>query len=367
MFLVNLMNNTKIMTKKVITVDANTSVEKALELMDSKKIKELPIIQNKKCIGMVMYYDILSKDINRSSKISEFMQKTPHVMPKDDISKSIEIMQESGIGALPVIDEDKKIVGIVSDFDVLKLLINDRLFDSFKVEDVAIKRFPILRTDDTIGRAQKLAGINKIDNLPVVDNFGKLIAQVAVSDILSYIFQEKLTKTRGKKDMFKEEKQPTDKNVMEIAKTEIPKLSLTLNLRRAIEMMLSSKIKSGIVIDSNNKPVGVLSRLKILDLLNGKNVTEAVDLVISGDYDWEFVILARNEIAKREHFLLNSAGINSIKINVKKIKKAGNNYQMNVMAIGKRKLNIKKDGIAKEMVFEEIMDKLDNALEHIRD
>ena len=33
------MNNAKIMTKKVIVVDVNTSAEKALELMDSKRIK----------------------------------------------------------------------------------------------------------------------------------------------------------------------------------------------------------------------------------------------------------------------------------------------------------------------------------------
>ena len=132
-------------------------------------------------------------------------------------------------------------------------------------------------------------------------------------------------------------------------------------------MMLNSKIKSGIVVDSNNKPAGIVSRLKILDLLSGKNVTEGIDLAISGDYDWEFVILARNEINKRSNFLLNSAKIRAIKINVKKIKKEGDNYQINLLAIGKKRLNMKEDGITKEMVFEGIMDKIDNALEHIKD
>ena len=39
--------------------------------------------------------------------------------------------------------------------------------------------------------------------------------------------------------MLKEEKLPTERNIMEIAKSEIPKLNLTLNLRRALELMLS--------------------------------------------------------------------------------------------------------------------------------
>ncbi|MEM0142872.1 MAG: CBS domain-containing protein, partial [Candidatus Parvarchaeum sp.] len=339
---------------------------KALEIMDSRKIKELPVVQNKKYAGLIIYYDILSRDINKSMKAEDFMKKSAAVLPKDSISKTISIMQSSGVGALPVIDEDKKVVGIVSDFDILKLLINDRIFDSFKVEDVVIRRFPILRTDDTIGRAQKLAAVNRIDNLPIVDNFGKLLGQISTSDILSYIFERRL-KTRGKKDPHRDEKPATERNIMEIAKSEIPKLNLTLNLRRALELMLSSKIKSGIVIDNNGKPVGILSRLKILDLLNGRNVGESIDIVISGDYDWDFVILARNEINRRENFLVNSAGIKSIKINVKKIKKAANQYQINMLAIGKKKYNIKADGIAKEMIFEEIIDKLDSALERVKD
>ncbi len=361
------MNNAKIMTKKVVTVDVNTSMEKALELMDSKKIKELPVIQNKKYAGLILYYDLLARDLNKNLRAGDFMKKTPAVLPKEGISKTISIMQESGVGALPVIDEDKKVIGIVSDFDVLKLLINDRIFDSFKVEDVVIRRFPILRTDDTIGRAQKLAAINRIDNLPIVDNFGNLLGQISTSDILSYIFEKKLTKTRGKKDPHRDEKLPTERNVMEIAKSEIPKLNLTLNLRRALELMLSSKIKSGIVIDNNGKPVGILSRLRILDLLSGRNIGEGTDLTISGDYDWEFVILVRNEINRREKFLVNSAGIKVIRINVKKIKKAANQYQINMLVIGKKRYNIKADGIAKEMIFEEIIDKLDSVLERIKD
>ncbi|MCL4375891.1 CBS domain-containing protein [Candidatus Parvarchaeota archaeon] len=361
------MNNAKIMTKKVVTVEINTSIEKALEIMDSRKIKELPVVQNKKYVGLIIYYDILSRDINKNMKAGDFMKKAPAILPKDGISRTISIMQDSGVGALPVIDEDKKVVGIVSDFDVLKLLINDRIFDSFKVEDVVIRRFPILRTDDTIGRAQKLAAINRIDNLPIIDNFGKLVGQVSTSDILSYIFEKKLTKTRGKKDPHRDDKLPTERNIMEIAKSEIPKLNLTLNLRRALELMLSSKIKSGIVIDNNGKPVGILSRLKILDLLNGKNLGENIDLTISGDYDWDFVILVRNEINKREKFLVNSAGIKIIRINVKKIKRAPNQYQINMLAMGKKRYNIKADGIAKEMIFEEIVDKLDSALERIKD
>ncbi len=361
------MNNAKIMTKKVVTVEVNTSIEKALEIMDSRKIKELPVVQNKKYVGLIVYYDILSRDINKSMKASDFMKKAPAVLPKDSISRTISIMQDSGVGALPVIDEDKKVIGIVSDFDVLKLLIYDRIFDSFKVEDVVIRRFPILRTDDTIGRAQKLAAMNRIDNLPIVDNFGKLLGQISTSDILSYIFEKKLTKNRGKKDPHRDEKLPTERNIMEIAKSEIPKLNLTLNLRRALELMLSSKIKSGIVIDNNGKPVGILSRLKILDLLSGRNIGENIDLTISGDYDWDFVILVRNEINKREKFLVNSVGIKSIRINVKNIKKAPNQYQINMLAIGKKRYNIKADGIAKEMIFEEIIDKLDSVLERIKD
>ena len=215
-----------------------------------------------------------------------------------------------------------------------------------------------------MSKAQNLAAINKIDGLPIIDNFGKVVGQVLLSDILKYTFAAFAGKKTGKREMDPNKPVALEKNVMEISTRGLPQISLNLNLRKALEMMLTAKIKGVVVTDNDGRPVGILSRLKILDLLGGNNIGDAIDVELSGDYDWEFILLARSEINKRENMLANSAGINQIKLHVKRVHDVAGKYQINMLAFGRKKYNIKVDGVLKNMLLQELLDKLDNALEH---
>ncbi len=360
------MNVSKIMTKKVISVEKNTSMSKAITLMDSKEIKELPVVHNKKYFGLLVYYDLISNEALKSDKIEKFVRKVAVLSPKDSIDKAIRSMQMNGMGAIPITDEDDKLVGIVSDYDIIKLLINSRVFDSLKVEDVVIRRFPILRTEDTLGKAQKLAALNRVDGLPIIDNFGKVVGQVLLSDILRYTFAVVAGKKSDKKGMDANKDTALEKNVMEISRRELPQISLTLNLRKALEMMLSAKIKGSIVVDNDGKPVGILSRLKILDMLGGKSIGDNIDVQLSGEYDWDFILLIRSEINKRERLFYNEAGIQRMKIHVKKIRDITGKYQLNLLASGKKNFNVKVEGVVKDLLLQEALEKLENMLEHNR-
>jgi CBS domain-containing protein len=358
------MNISKIMTRKVVSIDKNTTLSSAISIMSIKGIKELPVLSNKKYVGLLLYYDLMSKDAAKTTKIEGFVKKVPTLSPRDLIDKAIKTMQTNGVGAVPITDEDKKLVGIISDYDIIKLLINSRVFDSLKVEDVVIRRFPILRTDDNIGKAQKLAALNKIDGLPVIDNFGRTVGQVLLSDILKYTAAAYSNRKSGKKDLDPNKLSMLDKNIMEISRRELPQISLTLNLRRALEIMLSAKIKGAIVIDNDMHPVGVLSRLKILDMLGGKKVGDNIDVEVSGDCDYEFMLIARSEINKREQVFFSAGGIDEIKIHIKKVHDPTGKYQFNLNAFGKKRYDIKVEGMTREMLLMEAVDKLENAVEH---
>ncbi len=358
------MEISKIMVRKVMSVDENTTISNVLGAMDSKGVKEVPVTSNKKYIGLLFYYDLISGDINSNEKAKDLIRKVPTLNSRDSLMKTIKLMQESGVGALPIVDEDDKLIGIVSDYDILKVLISSRVFDSLKVEDVVIRRFPIVRTEDTIARAQKLAAINKIDNLPIIDGFGRVTGQIALSDIMRYMFTKTSLQTKGKKDIQKNK--VLEQNITEIARKELPQISLSLNLRKALEIMLAAKMKGVVVVDSDGKPVGVLTRSKILDLLGGRNLGDAIDIELSGDYDWDFVLMVRSQISRRESRLSAIAGITKIKIHIKKVHDITGKYQINLLCLGRKKINIKVDGVIKEALMNDIVDKLDNFLEHMK-
>lgn len=49
----------EMMSKPVITVDKNTDIEKAIKIMEGKKIRRLPVLEGKKLIGIVTSTDIV--------------------------------------------------------------------------------------------------------------------------------------------------------------------------------------------------------------------------------------------------------------------------------------------------------------------
>jgi CBS domain-containing protein len=53
----------ELMTKKVLYVDPGTSVEDCVALMTEKRIRHLPVMENKKLVGLVTVGDVLQQFI----------------------------------------------------------------------------------------------------------------------------------------------------------------------------------------------------------------------------------------------------------------------------------------------------------------
>jgi acetoin utilization protein AcuB len=129
------------MTRKVITVDPEAGVFEAQELMATHQIRHLPVIDAKhRLIGVVTDRDIRSalpyKFIKESVsekekknfsklKIKDIMTQDPiTISPTYTIQDALVIIQDSKVGALPVVDEDGKLKGIISVRDLLRAFIN---------------------------------------------------------------------------------------------------------------------------------------------------------------------------------------------------------------------------------------------------
>jgi len=54
----------KIMSKDVITIEENESIDRAAELIAENKIKRLPVMRDKKLVGIVTVTDILAHSNN---------------------------------------------------------------------------------------------------------------------------------------------------------------------------------------------------------------------------------------------------------------------------------------------------------------
>ena len=150
------------------------------------------------------------------TKIEEIMSKDVISVKKSaPLLKVASLFKENKIAGIPVINDEKKVVGIISEADILKVLEDfqwytpifktldflglheEKLHDieqdikkasQMKVKDVMSKNPRTIRQDDLIDDAAMIMHSTGFNRLPVVDDGGKLVGIVARSDIIASLY-----------------------------------------------------------------------------------------------------------------------------------------------------------------------------------
>ncbi|HHT9158888.1 MAG: histidine kinase [Planctomycetes bacterium GWF2_39_10] len=119
----------------------------------------------------------------------DIMNKIVTAAKKKTIGRDLAIKLLSGMySGLPVIDDNGKVIGIVSEFDLLKALRDGKALEEVKAEDIMSKN-PICVSENTpIEEIIDLMVKNNIIRVPVVRN-GTLVGVISRCDILSTIVE----------------------------------------------------------------------------------------------------------------------------------------------------------------------------------
>jgi acetoin utilization protein AcuB len=129
------------MTRKVITVGPETGIFEAQELMAESNIRHLPVIEaDGRLVGIVtdrdirsaLPYEFFKKHPSQEEKekfsklqIKDIMSRNPiTISPTYTIQDALLMIQDAKVGALPVVDEENRLTGIISVRDLLRAFIN---------------------------------------------------------------------------------------------------------------------------------------------------------------------------------------------------------------------------------------------------
>ncbi|AFZ70295.1 putative transcriptional regulator containing CBS domains [Caldisphaera lagunensis DSM 15908] len=114
----------------------------------------------------------------------------PKVYPKDNVSKAIQVMNETGIGAVAVIDEHGKIIGIFTERDLLnKVLVKNKKLEEVIIEDVMTKNPIIGNPSWSASKAIKTMAYYGFRHLPIVDDAGYYLCMVTIRELEKFITQ----------------------------------------------------------------------------------------------------------------------------------------------------------------------------------
>jgi len=270
-----------IMTKNVKTASPDEQIKKVVSKMERYGIKEVPIVENGIFVGMVTYYDIL--DFVRADpeeKVSTLMIKPPIVSPDTPIGDVITLMVKTGVEAIPVLDGEK-LVGLISDYDILKSLLNDRRIKGLKVRDVMEEEIKVLTEDESVSEARRWMRHNRWNMLPVVDEEGKLLGAITSLDILR-TFYKKPKEKLGRKDRAGKAINPFSMPVKSLIIRDLPEVKPKDSVSNVLKSLLDRNMKGVPVVDDEKKVVGLFERWKVLDKLAERKFKEGVWLHFSG-------------------------------------------------------------------------------------
>lgn len=125
------------MTAHITTLDQEAKLLDAVLLLRSSGFRHLPVVKDNKLVGLLsdrdvqraapsMFGEVSPEEYNRifeTTPVARVMARDPVTVTQDTpLRDAVEIMHRDKYGALPVVEGDKKLVGILTTTDLLGLL-----------------------------------------------------------------------------------------------------------------------------------------------------------------------------------------------------------------------------------------------------
>ena len=109
-----------IMTRKVCTIYPEASAQEAAQLLDQMRISGLPVVdEDGKIIGIITEADIISKVDREGLSVADIMShEVTFVSEETSVSEIAMLLTDRKIKRVPVVN-DGKLVGIVSRADIV--------------------------------------------------------------------------------------------------------------------------------------------------------------------------------------------------------------------------------------------------------
>jgi CBS domain-containing protein len=139
-------------------------------------------------------------------KIGEFLahsrQRVVTCLPDDPLHAVAKLMYTHGIGAMPVCELGTRMVGVISERDLVRAFARTDWSEMqyIRARDVMATRVVSCGPDDTMRTAQELMRINHIRHLPVVKD-GRVQGMLSMRDTLALRLRETEDETNVLRDV----------------------------------------------------------------------------------------------------------------------------------------------------------------------
>ena len=127
------------MSKEIVTVDVDDSMQNAIYILQEQNIKILPVMDGGNLVGIISDRDLKKASPSDATtldmhellfliskiKVRNLMKKPVYTAkPDDTVEEAAALLLEKKISGLPVVDENNRLVGIITRSDIFRVLIS---------------------------------------------------------------------------------------------------------------------------------------------------------------------------------------------------------------------------------------------------
>ncbi len=296
----------EIMTSDPVSVRADQPILVAWEKMLNQNIKALPVLDEARCVvGLLTHEDFMERaglnarlavalrldeetlaaemDILRSSNLTveAVMSKPPvTVGPDDSIGAAAELLVKNAITRLPVVDDDGRLLGVVSRLDVLRQVMDIPLTVPGKAaarptlplgegrlaSEVMEKHAPVVDEDTDLSGVIASFLTSGEHRVIVVDGHGRPVGLISDSDVVERI---QPVHRRGILGALRGRITPPALFVTarELMSPGVETVIGETTIVEAVQHMLAAGRKWLVVVDDDGKAIGLIDREIALEAL----------------------------------------------------------------------------------------------------
>lgn len=118
-------------------------------------------------------------------KVEQIMNRNVKVCrPQDSLNKAAQIMWDEPCGAVPVVDDQRKPVGFLTDRDIcMAAYTQGKPLEELRVETAMARKVVSCVAEDELGAAAGLMRQHRTRRLPVIDRNGALVGLLSLDDL----------------------------------------------------------------------------------------------------------------------------------------------------------------------------------------
>ncbi|HOL40558.1 MAG TPA: CBS domain-containing protein [Methanospirillum sp.] len=169
------------MTTDVVTVEIPGNRDDVLKILKRTGISGVPVLKNGKLVGIITRKDLLHKP--EENQLALLMTPDPlTIRPDATLSEAARMMRQRNIRRLPVVDEAKNLVGLISVADLILAIARMKIEEEIK--DVYTRPTFALWEETPLPLVGRIMEISGFEAIPILNRESKLQGIICERDLI---------------------------------------------------------------------------------------------------------------------------------------------------------------------------------------